>query len=160
MDLHILHVHVCTCTCLNCCGGEGMVLWCSYVHVCLLFVFLFLMCTVLWCSSSDYSCVFSTLFSLCVSRLYQWSVGDGTETETRQTPAAETGAEGSLPHAETPNAQPPPEGQQLLWKLQLVATNLSLFFWDLEGQYCVTRVYMYLRPSITYDRAATTVPIS
>ena len=40
-------------------------------------------------------------------------MGDGTETETGQAPAAEAGAEGGLPHAETPNAQPPPEGQQL-----------------------------------------------
>ena len=51
----------------------------------------------------------NALFSLS-PRPHQRAVGDGAETEAGETPDAEAGAEGSLPHAETPDALSPPKG--------------------------------------------------
>lgn len=52
---------------------------------------------------------------LCVRvcRPHQFAVGDGATTETGKPPTSQTTAQRSLPHAEAPDACPPPDGKPL-----------------------------------------------
>lgn len=58
-------------------------------------------------------CGRSSLVGLMIrslNRPHQRDVGDGTEAETRETPAAKATSQGGLPHAETPDARQTPKG--------------------------------------------------
>lgn len=68
MDLHVLHVHVCTCTCLNCCGGG----WCcgARMFMYVFYLFFFFSCA-LYCGARQVIIhVYSQLCFPCVSPDY------------------------------------------------------------------------------------------